>query len=710
MAQELWLRDESDDPKSRTYCLDYHKGCMEQPPLAMLVARVNRMHSSLDTEVSELQTHARKALKAEEERDWESAFQEYNKFLKVLPGFDEYSGTRSFPNYGCYLWVEAWAGIPMALYSQTKLGKYGIARSVFATLRASRDDEINGRLPMTAYASIDQHLRIIDWETSYMLIGRGQEGLGQVLADSAVRDFRPRWFLHDEFHAEATLCHLLGNQHRKFGQYETAAKWRSELRKWVELNRLSLDAQVEIVLGDVYLLCDMDDYLKASQALLMIKQKIVDAELDNVHLRRVLHVDNAWWQCRWHLALQGSERAVISDRADYEKTLISVCQGVYPRGNGVEFKRFMKVVSYPMSCTDNFYDTVNNVIRNMFLVTSNATVNASSSQEHIIDLYFDIPTGQAKFADTVITKAFAHVRTGFGGRLFSAALAPELPDDFVVQLENSDIQLEKLRESATLAVLAESYNFWHVAYFQYRNFLEALVNRCDMPQPGSYLRHSYQMLFIWAALPYALTYHTQLKDYEHSIWLLRIVQKVMETVVPGPWLGGFVCAFTGAAYLAVELQVRMATWEWSCALRDQDGMLEDAEVLEEVATGDFPEQCQALLPEIGTARMGYRERAKASLCEHLYHLYNDLEDREEAEAWKDKINHYVHPFLQDLPASTHLPRVVGRVLRISPDTPAYPRITHVPTCIKNANPPPRSSGSSTPERMFNADPNNNLIF
>lgn len=501
--REIWLRDESDDPKSRTYCVDYHVGCMEQPSIVRLVERVNQMHSSLDTACAELQTHAANALKAMVERDWESSFQEYTKFIEVLGrvGYDEF-GTKSFRRYADHVWVGAWAAIPLALHNQIRLGNYDFAVKVFGHLRASRDDEMSERLPMNAYASIDQHIRVIDWETSYMLKGRGQEGLAQILAERAVRDFRPRWYLHDEIPAEATLCHLLGNQHRKFGQYETAMKWRSELRKWVECNELSVDAEVEITLSDAFLLCDMDNFSAASHELLKLKQRISDADMDNVHLRRVLHVDNAWWQCRRHLALQqglqDSEPVAHSGRfnkADYEATAISVCSATYARSNGFEFTRFMQEVSECMSCIDDFPDSVR-MIENIFTVTSKAS-STSSSQVHITDFYFDIPTGQTRIGDTLLREAFAHVQTIFSGTLVAAASARVLPEDFGVQLENSGIQLEKLRQSATMGLRAESYNFWHVAFFFYRNFLEALVSRCDLPPPGSYFRHAYQTLFIW---------------------------------------------------------------------------------------------------------------------------------------------------------------------------------------------------------------------
>ncbi|XP_024401079.1 uncharacterized protein [Physcomitrium patens] len=710
--REIWLRDESDDPKSRTYCVDYHVGCMEQPSIVRLVERVNQMHPSLDTECAELQTHAANALKAEVERDWESSFQEYTKFIEVLGrvGYDEF-GTKSFRLYADYVWVEAWAAIPLALHNQIRLGNYDLAVKVFGHLRASRNDVMSERLPMNAYASIDQHIRVIDWETSYMLKGRGQEGLAQILAERAVRDFRPRWYLHDEIPAEATLCHLLGNQHRKFGQYETAMKWRSELRKWVECNELSVDAEVEITLSDAFLLCDMDDFSAASHELLKLKQRISDADMDNVHLRRVLHVDNAWWQCRRHLALQqglqDSEPPAHSGRfnkADYVTTAISLCSATYARSNGFKFTRFMQVVSKCMSCIDDFPDSVR-MIENIFTVTSKAS-STSSSQVHITDFYFDIPTGQTRIGDTLLHEAFAHVQTIFNGTLVDAASARVLPEDFGIQLENSGIQLEKLRQSATMGLRAESYNVWHLAFFFYRNFLEALVSRCDLPPPGSYLRHAYQTLFIWAALPYALIYHTQLKDYEHSIWLLRIIQLVMDGIVSGPWLGGFVPGVTKAAYVAVELQVRMAAWEWSCALIEE-GMVDKSDMLGKMATRNFPNQFLVLPPELG---MDDEDRAEVSLCELLHNLYYDVGDCEEAGAWEAKISDYMYRFLGMPMSEPHWQRVAGRVLLIDPDTPAYPRITHVPTCIRFANPPPRSSGSSTPERMFNANPNNSLIF
>lgn len=188
--------------------------------------------------------------------------------------------------------------------------------------------------------------------------------------------------------------------------------------------------------------------------------------------------------------------------------------------------------------------------------------------------------------------------------------------------------------------------------------------------------------------------------------LLRIIQLVMDGIVSGPWLGGFVPGVTKAAYVAVELQVRMAAWEWSWALIEE-GMVDKSDMLRKMATRNFPNQFLVLPPELG---MDDEDRAKVSLCELLHNLYYDVGDHEEAGAWKAKSSDYVDRFHGMPMSEPHWQRVAGRVLLIDPETPAYPRITHVPTCIRFANPPPRSSGSSTPERMFNANPNNSLIF
>lgn len=188
----------------------------------------------------------------------------------------------------------------------------------------------------------------------------------------------------------------------------------------------------------------------------------------------------------------------------------------------------------------------------------------------------------------------------------------------------------------------------------------------------------------------------------------------MEGFAPHPSLDGR-SGVTTAAYVAVELQVRMAAWEWSCVLRDQQGggggLLETAEALSQLATREFPYQYCEVIETSEPLRVDEDEdsRAKASLCRLLANLYNEVAQPEEAQLWNAKLAKYVN--IPEAPESHgELPRVVaGRVSRLKPGWAKYPRIQRVRPCIRHGNPPPRSSGSSTPERMFNADPNNSFI-
>lgn len=565
---ELWLKDESDDPKSQAYKFDYHTGCMIQPSIERLVEHLNQMPSRLDTEARNLQTHAEDAIEAEKERNWESSYHEYVRFLEILHsiGFD-LTFDRTFNRYGDYLWVTAWASIPCALYKQIKLGDYEGATIHLGALRATRDDEISERLPMLAYASIDQHIRIVDWETSYMLQRRGQVGLSHVLAERAVRDFPRDWLLNADTPAEATLSHLLGNQHRRFQQYEKAKEWRLELRKWLPSN-LSLDAEVEISLDDVYLLCDMDDLAAASHKLLKVKQRISDVSL-NLHLRWVLSVDNAWWQCRRYLALQDSPPEELSKHhlEQFQTIITSIMRQALtvsneefvPPPNLTEsspYTRLMQEVSNPVSCTDDFTDTVR-MIENFFIVMDRA-LSPSSSQdvgdEEFRDFYCEKSSGQTK-RDAFLIENFVNM----------------VPED-------SGLNSGTLWLSGTVGLRAEKSRIWDFTYINYQVYLTSLVS-CDMPLPGSDWSVIYQVLFAWAALPYALCYHTQFKDYEHSIWFLQTIQTAIVNF-PHDLL-------TRGAYAAVAMQVRMAAWEWSWALREE-GMLDKAEVLSKVATQKFP--------------------------------------------------------------------------------------------------------------------------
>lgn len=519
---ELWLRDESDDPQSMSYGLDYHTGCMIQPPVEKLVERVNQMHSRLDAESDELNSHAMNAWKAEQERDWDSAYHEYTKFIKVLHsvGFDELGPIKSFRRYGDYLYVSAWASIPWALYQQIKLGNNREAVKHFGSLRATRDDEISERLPMLAYASIDLHIRIIDWETSDMLRGRGQEGLAQVLAQRAVRDFPNKWLLNAETPAEATLCHLVASQHRQFGQYDKAQKWRSALREWLSKSELSLDAQVQIGLDDVYLLCDMDDFASASRKLLTLKQRISDHVANNVdttnfvQLRWVMGVDNAWWQCRRHLALKDSgsngelpqdvddQFATIEAQISLEMFTESNLEFVVPPGAAMASlpaTGLLQEVAQPMSCTDYFTGSLR-MIETILSVTSLAISSAASSsssqlEDTVRDFFFDTQTGRTRT---------------------NPSYFPLFVQLLVELLENSGVNALWLHGS--VAMRAERVGVWDLAYSHYQTFLTTLGKR-DMPPPGSiYPGMYYHTLLIWAALPYALAYHTRFKDYEHSIW------------------------------------------------------------------------------------------------------------------------------------------------------------------------------------------------
>lgn len=107
------------------------------------------------------------------------------------------------------------------------------------------------------------------------------------------------------------------------------------------------------------------------------------------------------------------------------------------------------------------------------------------------------------------------------------------------------------------------------------------------------------------------------------------------------------------------------------------------------------------------AALDYQGCAEASLCKLLAKLYKKLGQPDEARIWDAELTKYV---ARQNDPPTHLQKVVGRVPRPRSDLSKYPRIGNISPCIRHARPPPRSSGLSSPERMFNADPNNSFLW